>query len=268
MPSGAAGQAGVLAPNVGPMTLEGTWTWVLESPTGAVVVVDPGPADDTHLRALLAVLGPRRPRALLLTHGHPDHDGAVPAWQRRFAVPVLRPGLDGPGDLEDLLGPGARVLITPGHTADSACLLLPADPAPGAETVPTALLTGDTVLGRGSTVIAEPDGDLAAYLESLALLAAVVDDAQARGAAVRLLPGHGPVRDDAAAWLRTCRTHRAQRLAQVRDAVASGARTPADVVRLVYPDLVPSATPGADGRLYGAALQSAAAQLRYLDALG
>ncbi|MFN8075297.1 MAG: MBL fold metallo-hydrolase [Kineosporiaceae bacterium] len=250
------------------MTLDGTATWIVScgplQEGSPVVIVDPGPSLDVHLRAVVAALGPARPRALLLTHGHADHAEAAGAWARRFGVPVLHPGLEpvAPTLVEELCGPGAAVLTTPGHTADSVCLLLPPDePAP--EGRRTRLLTGDTVLGRGSTVIASPDGDLGDYLRSLDLLIDVVARA---GGPVTLLPGHGGARTDAAAWLAGYRDHRIARLAQVRAAMAAGARDAADVVRAVYPQLDPQCTPGASPRLHAAALASAEAQLRHLRA--
>ena len=114
------------------------------------------------------------------------------------------------------------------------------------------LLTGDMVLGRGTTVITHPDGDLAAYLDSLARLRALVAE---RGVA-EILPGHGPVVTDPAGWLTYYHEHRLERLDQVRAALAAGARTPAEVVARVYADV--------DRRVWPAAEQSVRAQLDYL----
>jgi glyoxylase-like metal-dependent hydrolase (beta-lactamase superfamily II) len=135
------------------------------------------------------------------------------------------------------------VLATPGHTADSVCLLVPAD---------AALLTGDTVLGRGTSVVAHPDGRLGAYLESLRRLRDVARERRLR----TVLPGHGPVLTDPVAVLDGYLAHRAERLAQVRAALASGARTPSEVVAAVYADLDPA--------LRHAAELSARAQLDHL----
>ena len=116
----------------------------------------------------------------------------------------------------------------------------------GAERV---LLSGDTILGRGTTVVAYPDGNLGDYLVSLDRLAGLDG--------VPVLPGHGPPLADCGAAARFYREHRRARLDQVRAAVAGGATTPADVVRQVYSDV--------DRALWPAAEWSVRAQLAYLD---
>jgi glyoxylase-like metal-dependent hydrolase (beta-lactamase superfamily II) len=239
---GGAGQDGlpgwvtlVRAPNPGPMTLDGTNTWVLRAP-GAQrgVVVDPGPLDEGHL-ARIAALGPFS--SILVTHGHHDHiEGAARLSELLGGTPVS----SGEGRRE-ADGLDIHVLDTPGHTADSVCFLVEC----GNEQV---MLTGDTILGRGTTVVAKPDGDLGAYLTSLDVLAAYEK--------VAMLPGHGPARTDVAAVAREYREHRRERLAQVEAAMAAGADTPEKVVDLVYPEIEP--------RLRFAAVWSAAAQLDYL----
>lgn len=223
----------VRADNPGPMTLDGTNTWVLADP-GGLVVVDPGPLDETHLRRV-AGYGPVA--CVLLTHRHPDHaEGA-----QRFAELTGAPVLDR-DDLADgaVIGP-VRVLHTPGHTGDSISFLLVREQP--------AVLTGDTILGRGTTVVAHPDGNLRAYLTSLRRLAELGD--------LAVLPGHGRV----LASLRVAATgyleHRAARLEAVRAALSAGDRTPRDVVRRVYADVDPGLWPAAE--------MSVRAQLAYLD---
>jgi glyoxylase-like metal-dependent hydrolase (beta-lactamase superfamily II) len=237
----------VRADNPGPMTLDGTNTYVLRGDDG-VVVVDPGPLDEEHLRRVAST---GTVTLTLLTHGHPDHaEGA-----RRFAEmtgapvraydPALCLGgaepLTEPGRVQGPQGLAIDVLHTPGHTSDSVCFLV----EDGRE---QAVLTGDTVLGRGTTVVAYPDGALAPYLRSLRRILALGPRT--------LLPGHGPVREDAAALASVYLAHREQRLDQVREAVAGGATTPAEVVRTVYADV--------DEVLWPAAELSVRAQLDYL----
>ena len=115
------------------------------------------------------------------------------------------------------------MVATPGHTADSVCLLLPAD---------GALLTGDTVLGRGTTVIAQ-DGNLGDYLASLDRLRALADEQQLS----MLLPGHGPLLADPAGVLDFYIAHRRERLAEIRAALAAGDRTGEQIVARVYVDV-------------------------------
>lgn len=248
------GRRCLLAPNPGPMTLDGTNTWIVGEPdAGPVVVVDPGPADDDHLDAVLAASG--RIAVIVLTHRHLDHsEGAARLAARagcavRAVDPAFRIGVGGLTD-GDRLEVGSWVLevvATPGHTDDSVSLLLSGGDG-GAD-----LLTGDTVLGRGTTVIAEPDGDLGAYLASVERLRSLV-----RTYAVqRLLPGHGPIVRTPTEVLDGYLEHRLERLEQVREAVRNGARRPQDVVATVYADV--------DRSLWPAAEQSVRAQLRYLD---
>jgi glyoxylase-like metal-dependent hydrolase (beta-lactamase superfamily II) len=265
-PLWAGGRSGeratcVLAPNPGPMTLDGTNTWLLAEPgSDAVVVVDPGPADEEHLqhvrRAVAAAGG--RVSVVLLTHGHPDHAAGAARFAELTGAPVraLDPahrlggeGLRG-GDELTVGGLAIRVVATPGHTGDSLTFLLPAD---------GALLTGDTLLGRGTTVVAHPDGRLADYLDSLRRLrdlAAALGAGLGSDGPVRVLPGHGPPVADAAALIDAYLAHREQRLEQVRAAVAAGDRTAQEVVARVYADV--------DRALWPAAELSVRAQLDHL----
>ena len=244
----------VLAPNPSPMTLDGTNTWVIAEPgSTAVVVVDPGPEDEGHLRQVLdvACAGDRHVAQIVLTHGHVDHAAGAARFAELSGAPVgaldpaLRLGTEGygPGDVINAAGCELRVVATPGHTADSLSLLLSAD---------GGLLTGDTILGRGTTVIAN-DGSLGDYLRTLDELRALADNAGLRV----LLPGHGPLLSDPARVLDYYIAHRKERLDQVRTAVAAGARTPAEVVAVVYADV--------DRSLWPAAELSVRAQLDYLN---
>lgn len=237
----------ILAPNPGPMTLEGTNTYVL----GGQVVVDPGPADAAHLERLAAM----GPRLILVTHRHPDHtEGA--AELARSTGAVLRgldpdeclggePLVDGewiPVDDVEL-----QILATPGHTADSICIVVPG----------RAVLTGDTILGRGTTVIMHPDGAVGPYLASLDRLEALGD--------LEALPGHGEPLPSVAAIACDYRAHRLERLDQVRAALERLGATAADASVAAVTDAVYAAI---DPSVRQAAEASTAAQLAYLAQAG
>jgi glyoxylase-like metal-dependent hydrolase (beta-lactamase superfamily II) len=246
----------VLAPNPGPMTLDGTNTWILAEPgADRAVVVDPGPLHEGHLQAVLATAERRDSRVglVLLTHGHADHaEGAARLAALAGGVPVRaldpahRLGSEGLGDGDVVTLDGLEVVVvaTPGHTADSLSFVLSAD---------EAVLTGDTVLGRGTTVVAWPDGKLADYLDSLRRLRSLAESGQVS----TVLPGHGPVlRDQALLAIDQYLEHRAERLAQVEAALAAGDQTPAEIVQRVYADVDPAVWPAAE--------LSVRAQLEYL----
>jgi glyoxylase-like metal-dependent hydrolase (beta-lactamase superfamily II) len=233
----------VLAPNPSPMTLEGTNTWILGS--RRTVVVDPGPDDPAHLDRVAEEAG--GVALVLLTHGHPDHSAGAKTLAQRLGVPVRavdrahRLGEEGLSDgehvtVDDLV---VTVLATPGHSSDHVCFVLPEQ---------GVVLTGDHVLGRGTTVVAHPDGRMRDYLDSLSRLADV--------GATRLLPGHGPVVDNPAEVIAYYVRHREERLREVEAAVLAGARTAREVVERVYADV--------DRALWGAAEQSVRAQLDLL----
>jgi len=233
----------VLAPNPGPMTLDGTNTWVLRAPGHeSCIVVDPGPLHEGHLQAV-AAQGPVD--VVLLTHGHYDHsEGASRLAQLtgarvRALDPAHRLGEEGLGDGDVVVGAGleVRVLGTPGHSSDSLSF-----------TLPDAVLTGDTILGRGTTVVAHPDGVLADYLASLRRLQELGDRA--------VLPGHGPELLSAGDAAATYLAHRERRLEQVRAAVEAGSSTAREIVEVVYADV--------DQGLWFAAEMSVRAQLEFL----
>ena len=242
----------VLAENPGIMTLDGTNTWVLREPGASrSIVVDPGPPDDRHLDAVLAEAGDVA--LVLFTHHHVDHTEAVDVVTERTGA-VARAtseefcrGADplADGEVIDVDGLRVEVVATPGHTRDSTSLLLLDEPS---------LLTGDTVLGRGTTIIAHPDGVLGPYLDSIERLRGLA----AEGRAERILPGHGPVIEDAGAVLDFYLAHRRERLEQVRQAVAAGAVTARQVVETVYADVDPVLWPAAE--------RSVQAQLDHLHA--
>ncbi|PRW63387.1 MBL fold metallo-hydrolase [Actinopolyspora mortivallis] len=253
-----------LASNPGPMTLDGTNTWIVGAPEAEeCVVIDPGPAEEEHLRA---VGGTRPVAGILLTHHHPDHTEAVTELARRTGAPVRAAdpewctdspaGRDsgfGTGQLRDgevvtAAGLRLRVLATPGHTADSVCLHTEHGGVP-------AVFAGDSLLGRGTTVVMAEDGHLGSYLESLRRLTELPEGTW-------LLPGHGPELPGAPAVAEHYLAHRRQRLDQVRTAVRGmvGEIDAARVVDVVYTDIDPAVRPAAESTVL--------AQLEHLRELG
>ncbi|MFW6187733.1 MAG: MBL fold metallo-hydrolase [Actinomycetota bacterium] len=247
------------APNPGPMTLDGTNSWLIGAPGQEdVVVVDPGPADRGHLASLAAA---GRTVLTLVTHRHADHTGAVDDFHALTGAPVRAflpefcRGAAPLADRETIEAAGCRiqVLHTPGHTSDSVSFLLPDDApvgAPGRAAGPGSVLTGDTVLGRGTTMLDHPDGSLGDYLRSLQRLAVL-------GAAL-VLPAHAGVREDVEAVCEELLEHRMERLAEVREALrvlGRGASLEA-ITAQIYADVPAHVLP--------AARKSVGAQLAYL----
>ncbi|MFJ5977238.1 MBL fold metallo-hydrolase [Pseudarthrobacter oxydans] len=241
----------VLAPNPGPMSLDGTNSYVLRAPgSPGAVVVDPGPLDEAHLRALAAA-GPVE--LVLVTHRHADHTAGAARLHQLTGAPVRAAGTahcyGGGAPLKDgqvihAAGLEVRVLATPGHTSDSVCFHLPGDGPQG------SVLSGDTILGRGTTMLDYPDGTLGDYLASL-------DKLEALGPAA-VLPAHGPTLPSLADVARAYRSHRLDRLEQIRNALASlgPEATARDVADVVYADVDPSVRRAAE--------TSVSAQLHYL----
>ncbi|GAB97277.1 glyoxylase-like metal-dependent hydrolase (beta-lactamase superfamily II) [Kineosphaera limosa] len=276
----APGVLCVLAPNESAMTHEGTNTWLLHAPgAGEAVVVDPGPQLPGHLDAVIAAARERGVRiaAILVTHHHLDHLEGVERFAQLTGAPVHFPGRDRPATAEetaeetaegtaptfDIEVEGLRVVAvpTPGHTMDSYCFHVPQL---------GALLTGDTILGRGTTVVTWPDGDLGAYLASLARLRDLATDPQHPVEVI--LPGHAAPFSgaDVTGVIDYYLDHRRERLDQVRAVLADRPVPQADddpeagelealvehVVRTVYQD--------APQEVWPAARQSVRAQLEYL----
>jgi glyoxylase-like metal-dependent hydrolase (beta-lactamase superfamily II) len=245
----------VLAANPSPMTLDGTNTYVVGEPgSGRAVVVDPGPDDEAHRTAVERVLAARDARcvAVLVTHHHGDHAEAARPWAARFGAPVAAASERVAGPEGRLLEPGERlrlagttigVVPTPGHTADHLAFRLESG----------AVLVGDHVLGRGTSVVTHPEGDVAAYLASLRRVHDLGPSA--------LYCGHGPeLTEDPGAVLGYYLAHRAFREQQLLAALAAGPRTVDDLVAVVYADVPRS--------LWPAAAQSTRATLAKLAAEG
>ena len=220
----------VRAGNPSPLTLEGTNTYVV-----GAWVVDPGPDDPHHLDAVMKAATDGI-EGVVLTHGHADHSAAAGPLAERAGgdVPVLRPGGG------DQAGPFSA-LGTPGHSADSVCLLLG-----------RVCFSGDTVLGEGSVFISPGEGSLAAYLDSLRELRSLELEV--------LCPGHGPYVWDPAAKLDEYISHRLERERLLIEALAAGARTEAELLDHAWADAPPGLRP--------AAIQTLRAHLEKLSAEG
>lgn len=229
------------ADNQGPMTLDGTRTYLLGRER--LVIVDPGPDRPGQLDALAEIVNERDVAFVLLTHAHADHAGAAAGAARRFGAELrasaetlsrLGPGIEGRA-LEDgeTVDSGGGLSLTaihaPGHSADHVCYL--AEPG-------RRLLTGDLVLGEGSSAILHPDGRVADALASLARLIALRPRL--------LLPGHGPPSEGAMQRLEEYRRHRLERERQVKAAIERGARTVPEVREAVYGTLPDELTWAAD----------------------
>jgi glyoxylase-like metal-dependent hydrolase (beta-lactamase superfamily II) len=254
---GTFGERGrcVLAPNPDFMTLDGTNTWVLRDPGARrSVVVDPGPEIVEHLDAVAEAAG--EVGVVLLTHGHADHSEAARTFAERMGCgvraldPQHRLGTEGLGDGDVVAVDGLEIHVvgTPGHTSDSLSFVVPAE---------RAVLTGDTVLGRGTTVVAHPDGQLGAYLDSLHRLHALAEAHEVEA----VWPGHGPVIGDALAVLDYYLAHRKERLEQVREALRDLDPSREDLARAVVEKVYADVDPV----LWGAAELSVRAQIAYLE---
>lgn len=219
----------VLANNPGPYTGPGTNTWILDDGNGSVVLIDPGPVDSKHVRAIVERLDGRRVEAVLVTHTHIDHAPLANPLARDFDVPAVGYS-SGPRFVPDIrLLDGARfdvgdldlkVVHTPGHSDDHLCFR-----------VGDVLFTGDHIMGGGSVMVET----MGAYLDSLRKL---------RGTGLtRLHPGHGDDMEHPDEVIDWYIAHRLQRHEQIFGAIFDGHATAEEIVQIVYADVDPSLHP-------------------------
>jgi len=239
----APGITRLVAPNSGVMTYRGTNTYIVDTPDGALIV-DPGPDDPDHVRATVRAAGPRV-AAILLTHTHHDHVGALPALRAATNAPVhawhapADPAVvpDHPLRDGDRVGPW-RAIHTPGHATDHLCFL-----GPGG-----VLLSGDHVMGWSTSVIGPPGGDMADYFRSLHTLLGIDG--------TLYLPGHGPPLAPPHPFVEALLDHRRQREAAIHAALGQEPATVRDLAAALYPDI--------DGALRRAAERNVMAHLQKL----
>jgi glyoxylase-like metal-dependent hydrolase (beta-lactamase superfamily II) len=260
----APGVRRVLAPNPSPFTYTGTQTYIVG--TGPLAVIDPGPDSPDHVAALTAAIAGAEVAAILCTHTHRDHSPASRPLAAATGAPIVGcaplaleddgPRADAAFDFDyrpdRVLGDGGtvegdgwtlRAVATPGHTSNHLCFALEGS---------GVLFTGDHVMGWSTTVIAPPDGDMAAYMKSLDLLLARDDQIY--------LPAHGPAVERPKAHVRALIVHRRMREKQILKLLGQGeGRIPA-MVEAMYV--------GTDPRLYPAAGRSVLAHLIDMEARG
>lgn len=218
----------VVAGNAGPLTLDGTRSYVVGH--RRVVIIDPGPDLSSHLENLAGLVAGRSVEAICLTHAHEDHAAGAGNAASLFRAPLAasektlqrlaltgRVLADGDGVRVDEAEHALTAVATPGHSSDHLCFLLRPQ---------RWLFTGDLVLGSGSSAVLHPDGDVAAYLASLQRLVSLRPN--------RLLPGHGPPVSDALGKLEEYRAHRRERERQILSAINAGAVSVSEIREVVY----------------------------------
>lgn len=206
----------VVAPNPGPYTGPGTNTWIVGAGP-VVVVIDPGPDDEKHLSAIDSRLAGATVGVVLVTHSHPDHLPLAERLAAAHRASVRRYPELGDGDVVRVGTLNLVALHTPGHSADHLSFWLAED---------RVVFTGDLVLGKGSSMVTYPEGDVAAYIRSLDRLIALEPRI--------LFPGHWDPVTDAMGKLREYRAHRLEREAQVLAEVGRGPGTARELTRRVY----------------------------------
>ena len=256
----------LIAPNRGPFTFTGTCTYLVGE--GRLAVIDPGPADESHIAALLAATQRETIEAILVTHTHRDHSPGARLLQARTHAPIIgcaphvtienAPSgrLDASHDLDhtpdEIMHDGAifsgdgftlEAVATPGHASNHLAFSLAQE---------DALFSGDHVMGWSTTIVAPPDGNMAAYMDSL-------DKLRARGETI-FYPGHGDPVSDPQRYMKHLVAHRKQRESAILQRIGAGDRHIADIVAHIYE--------GLDAKLQGAAALSVLAHLEDLVARG
>lgn len=256
----AHGVRRVIANNPGPYTYTGSGTYIIGE--GEIAVIDPGPNDDVHLEALLKTIDGERVTHILITHTHLDHCGlamkfaaatgapligfgAHPVRDKKHDAPALDEGADYAYAPDEIIGDGAVVegpnwrieaVHTPGHLSNHLCFALPEQ---------KALFTGDHMMGWATTVVAPPDGDMSAYIQSLDKLLAREDEIY--------FPTHGAPIHNPKRFVRAVKTHRLMRDAQIVEQLKKGRDNIKDITGALYADV--------DKRLHGAAALNVLAHL-------
>ena len=257
----------IIANNPGPFTYTGSGTYIIG--TGDVAVIDPGPNDLSHLDALIAALPGEKISHILITHTHSDHCGGARTLAERCGAPIFgfgahpvrkqqddAPALDEGADYgfrpdrlikdgEMIEGSDWRIeaVHTPGHLSNHLCFALERQ---------NALFTGDHMMGWATTVVAPPDGDMGAYIESLNRLLSRDDEIY--------LPTHGAPINNPKRFVRAVRTHRLMRDGQIIEQLKNGRTRIKEIVAVMYSDI--------DKRLHGAAALNVLAHLIRLVRIG
>jgi glyoxylase-like metal-dependent hydrolase (beta-lactamase superfamily II) len=242
------------APNPGPMTLDGTNTYLVGK-NGELVVIDPGPKDEQHAKDIAEAAKTLNAtiKLILVTHGHPDHYPGAKILSELISVPVAAyEEATFPHDLnlvdgQHISAAGVTFLavFTPGHAVDHLCFYLEEE---------KALFTGDNILGVGTTIVAPPKGDMILYLKSLRHLQTGFKETET------IYGGHGPAIKTPAAKIQEYLDHRAKRENMVISAMQAGAQTIPQVVEKVYQDI--------DKRLWPAAARQVLAIFNKLETEG
>lgn len=210
----------LIAPNPSPLTGPGTNTYLVGGQQ--IIIIDPGPAHETHLDNIVVAIQSLQaePQAIIPTHHHSDHSGGAEALARQLAAPLLNFG--NPLQANDEIKVEGLTLVvqhTPGHIHAHICLWLVEQ---------QLLFAGDLVAGEGTILIVPPDGDMAAYLNSLRAMQVLAPTA--------ILPGHGPVIEDSHRLLQHYIDHRLQREQQVLTYLAQGYTLAEEIAAQIYAD--------------------------------